>query len=51
MVDGPKNEGILGFLVSGVTETTYNASIISMTLYFVTGIGLAVARGLDRPSV
>ncbi|MFA5975867.1 MAG: O-antigen ligase family protein [Elusimicrobiota bacterium] len=36
--------GILGFLVSGLTETTYNASIISMMFYFVMGIGLALAR-------
>src|SRR5207248_6473511 len=36
--------GLLGFLVSGITETIYNTSIISMTFYFVMGIGLAVAR-------
>lgn len=40
--------GLIGFLISGITETTYNASVISMTLYFVLGIGLAVSRHPER---
>ncbi len=36
--------GIVGYLLSGVTETTYNASTVSMVFYFVMGLGLAVAR-------
>ena len=36
--------GLVGFLVSGLTETTYNTAVVKMTLYFVLGLALAVSR-------
>lgn len=36
--------GIIGFLISGVTETTYNAGVITMSLYLIVGLGIASSR-------
>jgi putative inorganic carbon (hco3(-)) transporter len=36
--------GIVGFLTSGLTETTYNTAVVMMTFYFVVGLALALTR-------
>jgi O-antigen ligase len=36
--------GILGYLIGGLTETSYNTAVVSMTFYFVVGLALALAR-------
>jgi O-antigen ligase len=36
--------GVLGFLISGLTETVYNTAVVMMTFYFVTGLALALVR-------
>jgi len=40
--------GILGFLVSGLTQTNYNDAVVIMTFYFCLAHGLARARGNTR---
>jgi putative inorganic carbon (HCO3(-)) transporter len=39
--------GMVGFLVSGMTETVYNNATIMMIFYFVVGIGLACVRNRE----
>ncbi len=36
--------GILGFMIGGFTETSYNTAVVKMMLYFVIGLALALAR-------
>ena len=35
---------ILGFLIGGITETSYNTAVVKMMFYFVVGLALALAR-------
>jgi len=41
--------GILGFLISGLTEAAYNTAVVMMTFYFVTGIALSMSRNEKVP--
>lgn len=41
--------GIVGFLVSGLTETICNTAVVLMTFYFVAGIALSLARHESAP--
>ena len=36
--------GMAGFLIGGLTEATYNTAVVIMTLYFVAGLALSLAR-------
>jgi hypothetical protein len=40
--------GIVGFLASGLTETTYNTAVVMMTFYFVVGLALALTRHEEK---
>jgi O-antigen ligase len=35
---------MLGFLIGGLTETSYNTAVVIMTFYFIVGLALAQAR-------
>jgi len=36
--------GVMGFLIGGLTEASYNTAVVIMTFYFVIGLALALAR-------
>jgi putative inorganic carbon (HCO3(-)) transporter len=42
--------GILGYLIGGLTETSYNTAVVSMTFYFVIGLALALSRHASHVS-
>jgi len=43
--------GMVGFLVGGLTEASYNTAVVIMTFYFVVGIALSLTRHSQAPGV
>ena len=43
--------GILGFLIGGLTETSYNTAVVKMMFFFVVGLALALSRHELSPDV
>jgi len=43
--------GVVGFLIGGLTEATYNTAVVIITFYFVVGLALAMARHEKPPIV